>query len=276
MFGYVAPIEGAMEQEDERLFRAYYCGTCKQMGKIARMALSYDCAFLAAVRASCGPEEPMIQARCPAHPLQKREMVVSDNTQYAADINVLLAYYDLCDKIQDGAGRAVRAMRFVLRPKAKKLQRRYPALDQAIRAQLALLDKLQREKSCDVDGTADTFAQLLQQVAAPGADRKGPLGRLFYNVGRWIYLQDAITDFEQDQQEGQYNVLVNRYGTLEQAQAAMDFSLWHTLAEASICMRQLNPAGRLRGVIEHILWAALPEKTKAALDQQGGDGAESV
>ena len=106
MFGYISPIESEMGPEDRATFRAFYCGTCKQMGWPARMALSYECAFLAAVRSSCGQAQPICTKRCPVKPYKKVEMILSEETCYAADINTLLAYYDLCDKIDDGAGRA--------------------------------------------------------------------------------------------------------------------------------------------------------------------------
>lgn len=275
MFGYISPIESEMGPEDRATFRAFYCGTCKQMGWPARMVLSYECAFLAAVRSSCGQAQPICTKRCPVKPYKKVEMILSEETRYAADINTLLAYYDLCDKIDDGAGRAMRILRCAFKPKVNKIRKRMPQIDSVIRHQLSQLEALQKANSEDVDAAADTFAALLQTIAAPGADRKGPLGRFFYNIGRWIYLQDAMNDFEQDIFEKQYNVLVNRYHDLADAQEAMEFSLWHTLGEADLCIEQLNPGAQSAGIIEHMLVCALPEKTQAALDR-GGENAEPV
>ena len=53
--------------------------------------------------------------------------------------------------------------------------------------------------------------------------------------------------------EKQYNVLVNRYHDLADAQEAMEFSLWHTLGEADLCIEQLNPGAQSAGIIEHML-----------------------
>ena len=275
MFGYISPIESEMETEDQATFRAFYCGTCKQMGWPARMALSYECAFLATVRSGCGPAQAVCTRRCPVKPYKKVRMILSEETRYAADVNTLLAYYDLCDKIDDGAGRMIRVMRHAFKPKVRRIRKKMPQIDDTIRHQLSLLDALQKANSEDVDAAADTFAVLLQTVAAPGADKKGPLGRFFYNIGRWIYLQDAMNDFEQDIYDKQYNVLVNRYHGLAEAQEAMEFSLWHTLGEADLCIEQLNPGRQSAGIIEHMLVCALPEKTQAALDR-GGESAEPV
>ena len=90
-------------------------------------------------------------------------MILSEETCYAADINTLLAYYDLCDKIDDGAGRAMRILRRAFKPKVKKIRKRMPQIDSAIRHQLSKLEALQKANSEDVDAAADTFAALLQQ-----------------------------------------------------------------------------------------------------------------
>ena len=76
MFGYISPIESEMGPEDRATFRAFYCGTCKQMGWPACMALSYECAFLAAVRSSCGQAQPICTKRCPVKPYKKVEIMI--------------------------------------------------------------------------------------------------------------------------------------------------------------------------------------------------------
>ena len=272
MFGYISPIQSEMEPQDWAAFRAFYCGTCKQMGRLARMTLSYECTFLAVMRAGCGNPQPVCQKRCVANPFKKVDMVLSEDTLYAAKINTLLAYYDLCDKIQDGAGKTIRLLRFFLAPKARKIRKQLPEV--AGKTGLRRFTMLPKRDKRILKKNRKKFKEL-QTVAAPGADRQGPLGRFFYNIGRWIYLQDAMNDFEQDIYENQYNVLVNRYHSLEKAQEAMEFSLWHTLGEADVCIEQLKPGPQVAGIVEHMIACALPEKTEAALDR-GGDGAESI
>ncbi|HBV52006.1 MAG TPA: hypothetical protein DEF06_06930, partial [Clostridiales bacterium] len=37
-------------------------------------------------------------------------------------------------------------------------------------------------------------------------------GKIGYNVGKWIYLIDAVADFSEDRRKKRYNVLACRYG----------------------------------------------------------------
>jgi hypothetical protein len=50
MFGYILPEKPEMKIKDYELFRAYYCGVCKSIGKrhglLERFTLNYDSAFL--------------------------------------------------------------------------------------------------------------------------------------------------------------------------------------------------------------------------------------
>ena len=43
--------------------------------------------------------------------------------------------------------------------------------------------------------------------------------KLFYNLGKWVYLIDALDDYDKDVKKGRYNVLYNVYGEGCKAQA---------------------------------------------------------
>ena len=51
MFGYIRPDQKELKIKDYDVFRSYYCGLCKALGKrynqVVRLGLSYDMTFLA-------------------------------------------------------------------------------------------------------------------------------------------------------------------------------------------------------------------------------------
>ena len=51
MFGYVEPDKPELKIREFEVFRGYYCGVCKSIGKrfgqVPRISLNYDLAFLA-------------------------------------------------------------------------------------------------------------------------------------------------------------------------------------------------------------------------------------
>ena len=42
---------------------------------------------------------------------------------------------------------------------------------------------------------------------------------LFYDLGKWVYLADALDDYDKDVKKGRYNVLYNAYGCKTKAEA---------------------------------------------------------
>lgn len=71
-------------------------------GQISRLSLTYDMTFLVLLLDSL--YEPKIDCRrrrCLVHPVRKQLQRISKYTEYAADMNVALAYYNCLDDWND-------------------------------------------------------------------------------------------------------------------------------------------------------------------------------
>ena len=270
MFGYLMPAESELSEQDRRVFRAAYCGVCFEMGRVARMGLQFDCAFLALARNSVEQPAPCCRRNCRVRWFfRKVDCAQGEQMQYAADVNTLLVYYKLLDDVRDsGSLKAKLAVRLIKREYRQAAQR-HREMDSMISAQLQKLHALENEKSTDVDACADCFAVLLQLVAAPGGDRNGPLG--FYNVGRWIYVIDALSDWEKDRMSGSFNVF-GHYRDLEQARAAASFSLWFTLSEAARAYEMLFPNEAAKPVLDNVMYVSMPARTAYVLGEIDKNG----
>ena len=76
MFGYVRPFKPYMRMFEYDIYKAVYCGLCKDMGRrygfVTRFTLSYDFAFLSLMDLSVrGVKLDAEKQRCIAHPLKK-------------------------------------------------------------------------------------------------------------------------------------------------------------------------------------------------------------
>ena len=105
MFGYVTICEPELKMKDLRKYKAYYCGLCRKLkedyGTMGQMTLTYDMTFAIILLSSLyEAKNRMNQHRCKVHPVKKQAMIENEITQYAADMNVLLAYYHMKDSIQ--------------------------------------------------------------------------------------------------------------------------------------------------------------------------------
>ena len=106
MFGYIRPYKPRMEISDYELYKASYCGLCKELKKFgitSRMTLSYDFAFLLILYMAVNETEISLDKKaCIAHPLKKREFVKScDALTFTATAECISVYHKLKDDISD-------------------------------------------------------------------------------------------------------------------------------------------------------------------------------
>ena len=215
MFGYVTVYKELLTEDDYAAFKTYYCGLCRSIGKncsqMSRLGLSYDLTFLAIVLSSVSEGESEKENKpCIAHPFKKRESVIGDRaTDYAADMGVILDYLKLLDDWKDE--RSIKALlgMLVFRRGMKKARKRHEKCSEMIIGQLSRLSELEKANSSDIDECADCFAKILEALFTPefitDEVQRRVLSWLGYNIGRWIYVIDAVNDMEKDYKKGSYN-----------------------------------------------------------------------
>lgn len=74
------------------------------------------------------------------------------------------------------------------------------------------LRALERENCDSIDRVADTFATLMRDMTRRLIDTDDNIDTFCYNLGRLIYLLDAVDDVQKDSASGEYNPLVLNYG----------------------------------------------------------------
>lgn len=116
MFGYITADQSRMDESQFVRYGGCYCGLCrtlqKRHGLLGRMTLTYDMTFLVLVLSSLyEPPEETGTARCPVHPMKKRGYWTSTFTDYAADLNLLLAWWNCLDDWEDE--RKLSRLRFI-------------------------------------------------------------------------------------------------------------------------------------------------------------------
>lgn len=215
MFGYVTVYKNLISEDDYLTFRSYYCGLCKAIGHrcshAARLGLSYDITFLALVLSSVLDDEINEKNdRCIVHPLNKRKCITENRViDYAADMGVILSYLKLLDDWKDE--KSIKALfgLLVFRRAMKNAEKRNGKYKALIVMQLNRLSSLEKQKSGSIDECADCFAKILEMLFTPdfitGENEKRILAWFGYNIGRWIYVIDAINDMKQDRKTGAYN-----------------------------------------------------------------------
>jgi len=278
MFGYVRPSDDRLTPADRETFRAAYCGLCHALGAryglVGRMILNYDLTFLAMVLSDGAGE--MCAKRCAVHPMRKRCCMAGDPAlDAAADMSVILTYWQLRDGVEDHAwasGLKYRAGARLLESAYKRAAALRPEFDQAVRRQLQLLSALEQAKDPSMDRAADSFAILLSSAAKELMDpvRKRIMEQILYHLGRWIYLIDGADDLKKDAESGNYNPVALRYGLTDGTwtpESRRDFAttLDHSIHQMAAAF-ELWDFGVWTPVLQSTFYGGLFQVGKAVLD----------
>jgi hypothetical protein len=294
MLGYVTIEKQELKMREYEIYRGYYCGVCKSIGRrygqIPRMALSYDAAFLAMVLASLSNEPDLIsKEHCIIHPIKKNTAIRNDAIDYAADVMLILTWYKLQDDARDDKKASAKAALVLMKPLYKKLRKERGALCDEIGANLLEMSSLEKVKSNNLDQVSDHFAKILEAVFLAGLNNSDEgtqrvLGRLGYHLGKWIYLMDAWDDLEDNMKTGAYNPLIYRYEydgheSVETFRERIKSTCeWHLL----ICCGEMGKALDLleiqknNGIIENIVYLGLLRRTEKVLGKEDKSNGESL
>lgn len=283
MTGYVRTFLPELKILEEKYYKAAYCGLCasigKNVGKRAKMLLSYDFTLLALVRlAVLGIRPEFIKKRCSVHPLKKR-FIIKDNPalSHSAISSVLLAHGKISDDIADERGlRRLRAKiaRLYFKKSYKKAKAVYPELDKMITEKLSSLSDVERAALPSVDTPANIFAEIVGEIFAYGDGVDGTQRKILYeigfSVGRWIYIVDALDDMEEDKKEGKYNPFLLLFdGNMLDDEKKEDLyaALQKITIRAANALDLVDFDGRrdLRGLIENIIFEGMPRKAYSIL-----------
>ena len=218
MFGYVQADTPYLFIKDEILYKAMYCGLCKGIAEVcghsARMGLSYDVTFLSVILHNlAGADVKIEKSHCLTHCIRSRQMAeVDELTRKLGALNTALVYFKYTDDIADGD--KGRAKRMWFKKGYKRVKEKYPEIEKIVRENLANQQKLEAEKVDSIDRASDCTATMLAQFSnyALGEKANGHTWKLLYSVGKWIYLIDALDDYDKDIKKGAYNPFVLAYG----------------------------------------------------------------
>lgn len=277
MFGYVNIYKDELKIKDYNLWRSYYCGLCKSLGKnynqLTRLGLNYDMTFLAVMIGGVLEEKPKIKKeRCIAHPINKRFTAYSDKAiSYASAISIVLTKEKLSDDINDDKKLLAYFLKIPYLYPYKKAE--IYCKTREIQKYLRELYTLEKEDCKDIDKIADKFALIMAEIMTPAfipEDKKTLMYDFGYNLGKWIYIIDAVNDFYEDKKKNKYNPFKNL--DIEE----IEFNLTYTLSQLGKIFGELK-LNMNKDLIENIIFMGLRSKQDSIINKlKGKDNNESL
>ena len=277
MFGYVRTDTPYLYIKDQTLYQAMYCGLCKGIavvcGQRARFGLSYDITFFSVLLHNIAGVDVHIQkSHCLAHCIRSKMMAdVDDITKKLGAVNTELAYYKYTDDIADGDKGGGKRLLFI--KGHKRVQKLYPEISRIVRENMAAQEQVEKANTASVDIAADSTAQMVAAIAdnVLGDKKTEHTHNLFYAIGKWIYLIDALDDYDKDVRKGAYNPFLLSFGAESRANLlerhgdevryifhSLFFDIRENLSKTEFHFN--------RDLVDNVLLRGLPEQTSRVME----------
>lgn len=262
MFGYVKINKMDLTFREYEHYRGYYCGLCKCLkdnhGEISRLSLNYDITFLVLILTSVyRPKSNIIEEGCITNPFKKKKKIINEITEYAASMNVLLAYYKLEDNLKDDNKLKDKVAYTMYKGKLKSAYEKYPKKAEFIKEQLEILYNLEKAKNTNIDLVSNTFGNLMSEIFAYKQDEnESELRRIGFNIGKYIYLLDAYEDLDKDYKNGSYNPFIDYIDKKEELKLRVDKLISMSLGMVGKGIDNLNLKMNT-SIIENIVYSGV-------------------
>lgn len=230
MFGYIRIRKDDMTFRDYRLYMSFYCTLCNEIGnkigRIHRIYLSYDMAFLALLLNSAIVESNKFNSltKCPISGKKIYLNNISDNVfEYVSLINYYLFNLKIKDDIEDeGSIKKKIVYRYLSHNKKVKVLKKkyYKELDQLENLYIEFCKK----ENCDnsFDNITNAFGNFFAQISDAffsenvcNLKYKNFIHDLCFNIGKYVYVLDAYDDYYDDSKEDVFNLLNTLSGNLD-------------------------------------------------------------
>jgi hypothetical protein len=210
--------------------------------------------FLSALYEAEGRSE---KERCIIHPLKSHEYWNNEITDYASDMNVILAYYNFLDDWEDDRKILSLCGAELFKKEQKIIEDKYPRQTYFIKECLRELSVIEKSGELNPDIPANCFGKLMGEIFAFKEDELAESLREFGRaLGRFIYIMDACLDLKEDIKNESYNPMV--------ASSSGSFGdiLNLLMAECTEKYKQI-PISQDKELIENILYSGVWTKYEA-------------
>lgn len=278
MFGYIICNKRDLTQEQKARYQSFYCGLCRKLksefGEWERLSLNYDMTFLSIfLSALYEPEPEEKEFRCSLHPFHHRNAVTTKYTDYAADMTILLAYHKCKDDWQDEKKKRSYRYGEKLQSAYDKVKERYPRQCKATEQGLADLNAIEKSRTASPDEAMNCFGRVMAELLVCEEDFWSNSLRAFgYDLGRFIYLMDAVTDYKLDMKKDNYNPLFRMNKKPEEMKDMLEMLIGNATQEFEK-LPILQDAELLRNILYDGVWQRFYLKV---VGKEKKDGRRSV
>ena len=231
-------------------------------------------AFMSALIHNIKREDVVVKkSRCGLHCIKSRHMAAVDETTVLIGcINTVLAYYKLCDDKADGDKK--RIFRHLYKRGLKRAKRRHIKVVEIIEEQTKKQSELERAGCSIIEMACEPTAEMMQKLSSYALKEYSTPATegLVYDLGKWVYLADALDDYDKDVKKGRYNVFFNAFGCKSKAEAVeknreeLTFLFDSLFADMRLRLSEIDFAFN-HDLTDNIILRGIPLKTRSLLNK---------
>ena len=207
------------------------------------------------------PEEDQGEIHCVVHPVGKHAYSCSRYTQFAADMTVALISHKCMDDWNDDRKLSRRLYAGILKNAYSDVKTQWPRQCHTVESCMQELSQIEKNAG-GPDEAANCFGKLMAELFVYSEDVwSKPLLQFGNCLGRFIYMMDAVIDYEEDQKSGSYNPILAAGKRPEDMQDAMTVQIGMA-AEIFEKLPLVEDVHLLRSVIYAGVWQKYQAKMK--------------
>ncbi len=281
MFGYITPIVDELKVSDLEIFKNYYCSMChsikKSFGNIPRLYLNYDSTFFVILLDGLNDNSnELINTNCIKYPLSKKSIIVNSQILcYITEFNIALTYYKILDDYNDEVNIKNRSLKKIIKPFVGKIKNK--EILTTMENNLSYLNLLEKDKSYySIDYICHPFSSILGDIfknapiklSIENKNNRSLLFNLGYSLGKWIYLIDALDDFNLDIINNRFNPIFSCYKSkdISYIKEVIEFQLVILISNCKDIVNKLSLI-KNKELILNVLNLALPSKNNYILSK---------
>ena len=282
MFGYINVFKDTLQKGQYGAWNTFLCGMCTSLkaeyGNKARLTAGWDINFYNVLFHSVKNLPAKIEMQnCLSSPLKKRSIMQKDEiTDKLATANLLLAYFNAIDDDTDGdTCFKHKVVLSALKKPFKKAKQNAPELFDKLNECYQKLLKAEKQGCANIDQTCEYTADMSVYVAkfVLGDDFDNPyLSWLCYNVGKWVYIIDALDDLKKDYRTNKYNPLYAWLGKIEPKEFVknnideLEFLFYSTLNKIAESFNDMQLTA-YTCLLKNIIYESMRKKTQEIFDK---------
>ncbi|MDD4291223.1 MAG: DUF5685 family protein [Clostridia bacterium] len=219
MYGYLKIEKESLSEGQRGLYQAFMCQLCMSTKNSfrhpIRLCVNNDInLFNVLFHAILDFSPEVIKSRCLLS-VKRMDMLSPDTvSERLSACNIVLMYFNLLDDVIDDGGIKKRLALSALKGSFKRAKNLCTSFYSQIDGIYNELLDMEKHRESSIDKVCDPFARMSDRLAHfILGDKYNPLaGVLCYNIGKWVYLIDALDDLQKDADGKKYNPLISCLG----------------------------------------------------------------